>query len=132
MCHPHHPGPPQAKPTSDAANGPRGLVIFSNSDNNAMLLNCTVVKRLLQSTAAFSPPIKCLDWSLTLSFDDFSLDGMKQEEVGDLLSTGWAYLNRMQSEVFPLESGNAEDVEQLPGKALSSVCRGHGAGDPCH
>jgi len=68
----------------DAENGPRGCIILSNSDNNAMFLNCVVAKRILQSDVAFSPPLKCLDWSLTKSLDDFKLDGMKQEEIVNL------------------------------------------------
>lgn len=68
----------------DAVDGPRGLVVFSNSDNNAMLLNCAVVKALLQSSTAFSPPLKCLDWSLTTPLDGFSMEGMKQAEIVNL------------------------------------------------
>jgi hypothetical protein len=60
------------------------MVVLSNSDNNAMLLNCAVAKRLLQSATVFSPPIHGLDWAHTLSLDDFSMEGLKQEEIVNL------------------------------------------------
>ena len=41
----------------DAAEGPRGMVVLSNGDNNAMMLNCAVSRGLLTSEAAFSPPL---------------------------------------------------------------------------
>jgi CubicO group peptidase (beta-lactamase class C family) len=75
----------------DAALGPRGFVILSNGDNNAMLLNCCVARRLLQSDAAFDPPLSALDWTVPAmgageSDGDcgavwFSLEGLKQEEI---------------------------------------------------
>jgi CubicO group peptidase (beta-lactamase class C family) len=68
----------------DAANGPRGLVMLSSSDNNAMFLNCAVVKHLLQSPEVFSPPLQGLDWSQTKNLEDFSLEGLKQEEIVNL------------------------------------------------
>mmetsp|Transcript_14782 Transcript_14782/g.23309 ORF Transcript_14782/g.23309 Transcript_14782/m.23309 type:complete len:449 (-) Transcript_14782:148-1494(-) len=69
----------------DATDGPRGLVVLSNGDNNAMFLNCAVVKLLLQSVDAFSPPLQGLDWSLTKSMDGgFTTAGLKQEEIVNL------------------------------------------------
>jgi len=68
----------------DAADGPRGVVVFSNSDNNAMFLNCAVTRLLLQSPLAFSPPLQCLDWSLTKTLDGFSVEGLRQEEIVNL------------------------------------------------
>ena len=77
----------------DAALGPRGFVVLSNGDNDAMLLNCCVARRLLQSDVAFDPPLSALDWSKVPALkgaDDgesdsaeggFSLDGVKQEEI---------------------------------------------------
>ena len=68
----------------DAEDGPRGFVVLSNGDNNAMLLNCAVVRLLLQSTAAFQPPLTGLDWSRAPPMDTFNMDGMKQEEIVNL------------------------------------------------
>jgi CubicO group peptidase (beta-lactamase class C family) len=65
----------------DAADGPRGLVVLSNGDNNAMLLNCAVTRKLLESEAAFSPPLSALDWSSVPSMDSFNMEGIKQEEI---------------------------------------------------
>ena len=68
----------------DAKDGPRGLVVLSNGDNNAMLLNCAVVRLLLQSTTAFQPPLTGLDWTKTPPMDTFNMEGMKQEEIVNL------------------------------------------------
>eukprot|EP00931_Biecheleriopsis_adriatica_P089476 TRINITY_DN63597_c0_g1_i1.p1 TRINITY_DN63597_c0_g1~~TRINITY_DN63597_c0_g1_i1.p1 ORF type:complete len:437 (+),score=63.18 TRINITY_DN63597_c0_g1_i1:87-1397(+) len=77
----------------DAALGPRGFVILSNGDNNAMLVNCCVARRLLKSDVAFDPPLSALDWTKVPTLrgaDDgdgdsreggFSLEGLKQEEI---------------------------------------------------
>lgn len=77
----------------DAALGPRGFVILSNGDNNAMLLNCCVARRLLQSDVAFDPPLSALDWAKVPALKGagdgdgdsgeggFSLQGLKQEEI---------------------------------------------------
>ena len=39
----------------DAANGPRGMVVLSNGNNQGMLVNCAVTRALLSSDAAFDP-----------------------------------------------------------------------------
>ena len=62
----------------DAAQGPRGFVVLSNGDNNAMLLNCEVSRLLLQT--AFEPPLQGLDWG-RISSQAFLAEGIKQEEV---------------------------------------------------
>ena len=68
-------------------------VILSNGDNNAMLLNCCVARRLLQSDVAFDPPLSALDWAKVPALKGagdgdsdsgeggFSLEGLKQEEI---------------------------------------------------
>jgi CubicO group peptidase (beta-lactamase class C family) len=69
----------------DAANGPRGLVVLSNCDNDAMFVNCAVTQMLLQSAQAFSPPLQGLDWSQAKSMDGgFTTAGLKQEEIVNL------------------------------------------------
>ena len=69
----------------DAAAGPRGLVVLSNGDNQAMLLNAALTRALLAAPAAFSPPLGGLDWSRVPSMDGgFSTEGMKQEEIVNL------------------------------------------------
>jgi CubicO group peptidase (beta-lactamase class C family) len=69
----------------DAAQGPRGLVVICNGDNQGMLLNCAVSRALLASPAAFSPPLQGLDWDRVPSMDEgFSTEGMKQEEIVNL------------------------------------------------
>merc|ERR1711924_127716 len=65
----------------DAVDGPRGLVVLCNGDNNGMFLNCAVVRLLLQSSKAFSPPLQGLDWSQVPSMDGFAVSGLKQEEI---------------------------------------------------
>ena len=47
----------------DAAQGPRGFVVLANGDNAAVNLFATVLRALLTSEAAFSPPLRGLDWS---------------------------------------------------------------------
>mmetsp|Transcript_53891 Transcript_53891/g.128346 ORF Transcript_53891/g.128346 Transcript_53891/m.128346 type:complete len:128 (+) Transcript_53891:200-583(+) len=68
----------------EAAAGPRGIVVLSNGDNNAMFVNCAVSRMFLQSTVAFEPALQCLDWSTVPSLDGFSTAGLKQEEIVNL------------------------------------------------
>jgi CubicO group peptidase (beta-lactamase class C family) len=68
----------------DAAEGPRGVVIFSNGDNNAMFFNCDVLRHLLRSGNAFAPPLRGLDWSRVAAMDggfESRLEDLKQEEI---------------------------------------------------
>jgi len=67
-----------------AVEGPQGFVILSNGDNNAMFLNCAVMRLVLQSAQAFQPPLTCLDWNLVPSLEGFSTEGLKQEEIVNL------------------------------------------------
>merc|ERR1712006_53771 len=66
----------------DAANGPRGFVVLSNGDNNAMFLICAIMKLLLQAEALNQPAFHGLDWTRVPV--DFSIDGLKQEEIVNL------------------------------------------------
>ena len=69
----------------DAAEGPRGVVVFSNGDNNAMFLNCDICRHLLRSPTAFAPPLCGLDWSRVAAMDGgFETSGLKQEEIVNL------------------------------------------------
>mmetsp|Transcript_18199 Transcript_18199/g.42349 ORF Transcript_18199/g.42349 Transcript_18199/m.42349 type:complete len:426 (-) Transcript_18199:42-1319(-) len=68
----------------EAEAGPRGIVVLSNGDNNAMFLNCAVSRLFLQSSVAFSPPLQCLDWNVVPSLEGFSTAGLKQEEIVNL------------------------------------------------
>jgi len=68
----------------DAEEGPKGFVLLSSSDNNAMFLNCAVTRKLLQSKEAFATLPRGLDWSRVMSMDGFSTDGMKQAEIVNL------------------------------------------------
>ena len=54
----------------DAEHGPRGIVVLSNGDNNAMLLNCEVSRLLLQN--AFEPALSGLNWATVPSIDRIS------------------------------------------------------------
>jgi hypothetical protein len=66
----------------DAASGPRGLAILSNGDNRATLLNCAVAQKLLRSeSGVFDPPLRGLDWGAVMDLSDFSMAGIKQEEI---------------------------------------------------
>ena len=57
----------------------------ANGDNNAMLLVCAVMRALLSSEAAFSPPLQGIDFSKVPSMEGgFSTAGMKQEEIVNL------------------------------------------------
>ena len=77
--------PPGCFDGPDAAAGPRGLVVLSNGNNQAMLLNAALTRALLAAPAAFSPPLGGLDWSRVPSMDGgFSTEGMKQEEIVNL------------------------------------------------
>ena len=69
----------------DAADGPRGFVVFANGDNQGMLLVASVCRALLTSEAAFSPPLEGVDLSLVPSMEGgFDTSGMKQEEIVNL------------------------------------------------
>ena len=69
----------------DAADGPRGFVVFANGDNNAMLLVASVCRALLSSAAAFDPPLEGLDFGAVPSMEGgFDTTGMKQEEIVNL------------------------------------------------
>ena len=69
----------------DAADGPRGLVVLCNGDNNGMLLNCAVCRELLASKAAFDPPLQGLDWGRVPSMSEgFSTEGLAQAEIVNL------------------------------------------------
>lgn len=65
----------------ERAGGPRGLVILSNGDNNAMFLNCAVCRAFLEDAEIF-PSLGGLDWSNVP--DGFSTKGLKQEEIVNL------------------------------------------------
>lgn len=69
----------------DAAEGPRGVVVFSNGDNNAMFLNCEICTLLLKSAVVFNPPLIGLDWNRVKSIEGgFDPSGLKQEEIINL------------------------------------------------
>ena len=69
----------------DADNGPRGLVVFANGDNQAMLLVAAVTRLLLSSPKAFNPPIEGFDLSRVASMEGgFKTEGMKQAEIVNL------------------------------------------------
>jgi len=68
----------------DAADGPRGFVLLCNGDNNGMFLNCAVARKLLQSSKAFDPPLRGVDWTGVKSMDEFSTSGLKQAEIVNL------------------------------------------------
>ena len=69
----------------DADRGPRGLVVFANGDNQAMLLVAAVTRKLLSSPAAFDPPLEGFDLARVPSMEEgFSLEGLKQEEIVNL------------------------------------------------
>ena len=66
----------------DAADGPRGLVVLCNGDNNGMSLNRAVCRELLASKAAFDPPLQGLDWGRGPSMaEGFSTEGLAQAET---------------------------------------------------
>ena len=69
----------------DARRGPRGLVVFANGDNNAMLLVAATMRALLSSKVAFDPPLQGLDFGRVPSMEGgFRTDGLKQEEIVNL------------------------------------------------
>ena len=69
----------------DAEHGPRGLVVFANGDNQAMLVVAAVTRLLLSSSAAFAPPIEGFDLSRVPSMEGgFKTDGLKQAEIVNL------------------------------------------------
>ena len=69
----------------DAADGPRGIVVLCNGDNQGMLLNAALCRELLKSASTFSPPLQGLEWSRVPSMEGgFSTEGMKQEEIVNL------------------------------------------------
>ncbi|KNC78413.1 beta-lactamase [Sphaeroforma arctica JP610] len=62
----------------DALQGPRGAVILSNGNNNAMFLNCAVAKAVLKTMK-----FQGMDWSL-VDGKDFSSKGIAQEQIVNL------------------------------------------------
>jgi len=68
----------------DARDGPRGVVVLANGDNAAVGLFAVVLRALLTSSSAFSPPLAGLDWTDIPRHEDFSTAGMKQEEIVNL------------------------------------------------
>jgi CubicO group peptidase (beta-lactamase class C family) len=68
----------------DAADGPRGLVILCNGDNSGMFLNCAVCRLLLQSSSVFKQQLSGIDWNKVPPIDNFTIDGLKQEEIVNL------------------------------------------------
>lgn len=68
----------------DAVDGPRGLVILCNGDNSGMFLNCAVCRLILQSGTIFNPPLRGIDWEKVPPIDNFTIDGLKQEEIVNL------------------------------------------------
>ena len=64
-----------------AANGPRGLVILSNGDNDAMLFNCAMARAMLEGLG----PVAGLDFSTVPDPSaGFDSSGLKQEEIVNL------------------------------------------------
>ena len=69
----------------DADRGPRGLVVFANGDNNAMLLVAAVTRALLASPTAFAPPLQGFDLAVVPSMEGgFSMQGLNQAEIVNL------------------------------------------------
>ena len=64
-----------------AANGPRGLVVLSNGDNDAMLFNCAMARAMLEGLG----PVAGLDFSTVPDPSaGFDSSGLKQEEIVNL------------------------------------------------
>ena len=64
-----------------ATNGPRGLVVLSNGDNDAMLFNCAMARAMLEGLG----PVAGLDFSTVPDPSaGFDSSGLKQEEIVNL------------------------------------------------
>ena len=64
-----------------ATNGPRGLVILSNGDNDAMLFNCAMARAIVVASPVAG--LGLLDAVLDPSAG-FDSSGLKQEEIVNL------------------------------------------------
>ena len=63
-----------------AANGPRGLVVLSNGDNNAMLLNMAMARAMLEALEPAGFDLGSVP-DVAAGFDT---TGMRQEEIVNL------------------------------------------------
>ena len=61
-----------------AAHGPRGFVLLSNGDNQAMFMNCEVSKHLLKLVEMGG-----IDWT-AVEGRKFDLSNLRQEEIVNL------------------------------------------------
>ena len=65
---------------SAAANGPRGLVVLSNGDNDAMLFNCAMARAMLEALEPAGFDLGRVP-DVAAGFDT---TGMRQEEIVNL------------------------------------------------
>jgi len=63
----------------DASHGPRGFVLLSNGDNQAMFANCHISRFVLKETFKFQG----MDWQ-SVEGNSFSKDGVAQEQIVNL------------------------------------------------